>query len=128
MESFRRRADDKNTSESRSINRKHRWTICAQHEQHRANFELKYFSLILHCEFLNILINLRISLTTPSDMQNTSTSTNRESYIKLSKIEFLIFSSSYEDYHIWKINTRQSKFIRLRNSIIYVLSSRTRRL
>ncbi|KYQ59291.1 hypothetical protein ALC60_01690 [Trachymyrmex zeteki] len=77
----------------------------AQHEQHRANFKSTYFSLISRCEALLEHFdqrNLRISSSTSNDTQNTSTSTNKESHVRLPKIELPVFSGSYEDWYSYQ--------------------------
>lgn len=71
--------------------------LLAQQVQQRTNFETPYFNLISRYETVIELFERHEAPASPSHEINASMSTNRESLIKLPKIELPVFSGSYDD-------------------------------
>lgn len=76
--------------------------LLAQQVQQRTNFETPYFNLISRYETVIELFERREAPASPSHEINTSMFTNRESRIKLPKIELPVFSGSYDDWYSYQ--------------------------
>ncbi|XP_018367012.1 PREDICTED: uncharacterized protein LOC108763673 [Trachymyrmex cornetzi] len=79
--------------------------LLAQQQQHRSQFENIYFSIISRCDSLIEYFDQRnpvLSSQRQNDELQARAPTNRESRIKLPKIELPVFTGDFEDWYTYQ--------------------------